>query len=270
MSTGGPIRARPAMAEPRPARRQHSCARELRPHDPGRRSRPRRWSSESTAPADSGRPLAGGPERRATELFEQSAGPRTWSNAATCLTRSDTFCRRSKRRERRSRRLWTIAIPRRRQPEPDGAGRAHGSLVEDMLTTSARASSSAATAISPRRLKSSTTGRGQQISESFRAIVDDFEQRRERLLSERQRAEFDGARDHARPGPVGLASAAGAALGAFFMSAALDRGIARAHRALLAEETRVRKDAQAILVQTQKMELIGLLAGGVATTSTIC
>ena len=62
---------------------------------------------------------------------------------------------------------------------------------------------------------------------------------------------------------VGLACAAGAALGALFISATLI-GELRERTDALAEETRVRKDAQAILVQTQKMELIGLLAGGVA------
>ena len=60
-----------------------------------------------------------------------------------------------------------------------------------------------------------------------------------------------------------LASAAGAALGALLLSGALIREL-RERTEALAEETRVRKDAEAILVQTQKMESIGLLAGGVA------
>ena len=62
---------------------------------------------------------------------------------------------------------------------------------------------------------------------------------------------------------VGLATAAAAALGALLMSGALIREL-RERSEALAEETRVRKEAQAMLVQTQKMELIGLLAGGVA------
>ena len=62
---------------------------------------------------------------------------------------------------------------------------------------------------------------------------------------------------------VGLAAAAAAALGALLMSGALIREL-RERSEALAEETRVRKEAQAMLVQTQKMKSIGLLAGGVA------
>src|SRR6202042_1947694 len=62
---------------------------------------------------------------------------------------------------------------------------------------------------------------------------------------------------------VGLATAAAAALGALLMSGAWIREL-RERSEALAEETRVRKEAQAMLVQTQKMESIGLLAGGVA------
>ena len=47
------------------------------------------------------------------------------------------------------------------------------------------------------------------------------------------------------------------------MSGALIREL-RERTEALAEETRVRKDAQAILAQTQKMESIGQLAGGIA------
>ena len=47
------------------------------------------------------------------------------------------------------------------------------------------------------------------------------------------------------------------------MSDALIREL-RERTEALAEETRVRKEAQAMLLQTQKMELIGLLAGGIA------
>ena len=62
---------------------------------------------------------------------------------------------------------------------------------------------------------------------------------------------------------ISLASAAAAALGALFMSDALIREL-RERTEALAEETRVRKEARAMLLQTQKMELIGLLAGGIA------
>ena len=60
-----------------------------------------------------------------------------------------------------------------------------------------------------------------------------------------------------------MPSAAGAALAALSIERRLIREL-RERTEALAEETRVRKDAQAILAQTQKMELIGLLAGGVA------
>jgi signal transduction histidine kinase/CheY-like chemotaxis protein len=105
--------------------------------------------------------------------------------------------------------------------------------------------------------------RGQQILESFRAIVDEFGEAESDLLRERQAAESTARMIMLGLVLIGLLCAAGAALGALFLSAALIQEL-RERSEALAEETRVRKEAQAILVQTQKMESIGLLAGGVA------
>ena len=62
---------------------------------------------------------------------------------------------------------------------------------------------------------------------------------------------------------ISLASAAAAALGALLMSGALIREL-RERTDALAEEIHVRKEAQAMMGETQKIESIGLLAGGVA------
>jgi signal transduction histidine kinase len=137
------------------------------------------------------------------------------------------------------------------------------SSVEDMLTTSAKAVELGRNGQFSEAAEIATTGRGQQILESFRAIVDDLEKAESDLLRERQGAESTARAIMLGLVLIGLACAAGAALGAFFISAALIREL-RERTDALAEETRVRKDAQAILVQTQKMESIGLLAGGVA------
>ena len=107
------------------------------------------------------------------------------------------------------------------------------------------------------------TGRGQQISQSFRALVDAFRLAENGILGRRQAAESSARAIMLGLVLIGLASAAAAALGALFMSGALIREL-RERSEALAEETRVRKEAQAMLVQTQKMESIGLLAGGVA------
>jgi signal transduction histidine kinase/CheY-like chemotaxis protein len=107
------------------------------------------------------------------------------------------------------------------------------------------------------------TGRGQQISELFRALIDEISRTENDLLGKRQAAESTARAIMLGLVLIGLACAAVAALGALLMSGALIREL-RERSEALTEETRVRKEAQAMLVQTQKMESIGLLAGGVA------
>ena len=107
------------------------------------------------------------------------------------------------------------------------------------------------------------TGRGQQVLQSFRALVDAFRLAENGILGQRQAAESRARAIMLGLVLISLASAAAAALGALFMSGALIREL-RERTEALAEETRVRKEAQAMLLQTQKMESIGLLAGGVA------
>jgi signal transduction histidine kinase/CheY-like chemotaxis protein len=135
--------------------------------------------------------------------------------------------------------------------------------IEDILTTSAKAVELGRHGQFPEATDIATTVRGQQILESFRAIVDEFGKAESDLLRERQAAESTARTIMLGLVLIGLLCAAGAALGALFLSAALIREL-RQRTEALAEETRVRKEAQAILVQTQKMESIGLLAGGVA------
>jgi signal transduction histidine kinase/CheY-like chemotaxis protein len=138
-----------------------------------------------------------------------------------------------------------------------------GLSIEDMLTTSAREIELGRSGQFAEAIEIATVGHGHQTLESFRALVDGFEKAESDLLGERQAAESTARAIMLGLVLVSLASAAGAALGALFISAGLIREL-RERTEALAEETRVRKDAQAILVQTQKMESIGLLAGGVA------
>jgi signal transduction histidine kinase/ActR/RegA family two-component response regulator len=107
------------------------------------------------------------------------------------------------------------------------------------------------------------TGRGQQILELFRALIDEFNRAENEILGKRQAAESTARSIMLGLVLIGLLCAAAAALGALLMSGALIREL-RERSEALAEETRVRKEAQVMLVQTQKMESIGLLAGGVA------
>jgi signal transduction histidine kinase/ActR/RegA family two-component response regulator len=107
------------------------------------------------------------------------------------------------------------------------------------------------------------TGRGQEAVDSFRANVDDLQNAEGDLLREREAAESMARAIMLGLVLIGLVCAAVAVLGALFISAALIREL-RERTNALAEETRVRKDTQAILAQTQKMESIGQLAGGVA------
>jgi signal transduction histidine kinase/ActR/RegA family two-component response regulator len=138
-----------------------------------------------------------------------------------------------------------------------------GSLIEDILTTSERAIELGRSGQFAEAIEIGATGRGQQALESFRALVDGFETAESDLLRERQAAESMARAIMLGLVLISLASAAGAALGALFLSGALIQELRQGSEAL-AEETRVRKDAQAILAQSQKMESIGVLAGGVA------
>jgi signal transduction histidine kinase/ActR/RegA family two-component response regulator len=138
-----------------------------------------------------------------------------------------------------------------------------GLSIEDILTTSARTIELGRNGQFAEATASVMTGRGQQTLESFRAIVDEFNAAESDLLKKREAAEATARAIMLGMVLIILASAAGAALGALLLSGALIREL-RQRTEALAEETRVRKDAQAILAQTQKMESIGQLAGGIA------
>ncbi|MGC9957453.1 CHASE3 domain-containing protein [Roseiarcus sp.] len=138
-----------------------------------------------------------------------------------------------------------------------------GLSIEDILTTSARTIELGRNGQFVEATASVMTGRGQQTLESFRAIVDEFNAAESDLLKKREAAEATARAIMLGMVLIILASAAGAALGALLLSGALIREL-RQRTEALAEETRVRKDAQAILAQTQKMESIGQLAGGIA------
>ena len=138
-----------------------------------------------------------------------------------------------------------------------------GLSIEDILTTSARTIELGRNGQFAEATAFVMTGRGQQTLESFRAIVDEFNAAESDLLKKREAAEATARAIMLGMVLVVLASAAGAALGALLLSGALIREL-RQRTEALAEETRVRKDAQAILAQTQKMESIGQLAGGIA------
>ena len=138
-----------------------------------------------------------------------------------------------------------------------------GLSIQDILTTSARTIELGRNGQFADATAFVMTGRGQQTLESFRAIVDEFNAAESDLLKKREAAEATARAIMLGMVLVVLASAAGAALGALLLSGALIREL-RQRTEALAEETRVRKDAQAILAQTQKMESIGQLAGGIA------
>ena len=138
-----------------------------------------------------------------------------------------------------------------------------GLSIQDILTTTARTIELGRNGQFAEATASVMTGRGQQTLESFRAIVDEFNAAESDLLKKREAAEATARAIMLGMVLIILASAAGAALGALLLSGALIREL-RQRTEALAEETRVRKDAQAILAQTQKMESIGQLAGGIA------
>ncbi len=138
-----------------------------------------------------------------------------------------------------------------------------GLSIQDILTTSARTIELGRNGQFAEAIAFVMAGRGQQTLESFRAIVNEFNAAESDLLKKREAAEATARAIMLGMVLVFLASAAGAALGALMLSGALIREL-RQRTEALAEETRVRKDAQAILAQTQKMESIGQLAGGIA------
>jgi signal transduction histidine kinase/CheY-like chemotaxis protein len=107
------------------------------------------------------------------------------------------------------------------------------------------------------------SGRGLQVMNNFRAAFDDVRQAENDLLGIRLAAEARARRLMLTLVIASLVTAAIAAVAALAMNGAYIRDL-REQSEALARETRERKEAQAILVQTQKMESIGLLAGGVA------
>jgi signal transduction histidine kinase/ActR/RegA family two-component response regulator len=148
---------------------------------------------------------------------------------------------------------------------PDQAARVErmGGLIDELLARSTNTVELGRKGQFSEAIAIVETGRGQQVLQSFRALVDAFSMAENGFLGARQAAESTARAIMLSLVLISLISAAAAALGAVFMSGALI-GELRERSEALAEETRVRKEAQAMLLQTQKMESIGLLAGGVA------
>jgi signal transduction histidine kinase/CheY-like chemotaxis protein len=107
------------------------------------------------------------------------------------------------------------------------------------------------------------SGRGLRVTDDFRAAFDDFFQAENSLLGTRFAEEARARTLMLALVIASLVTAALAAIASLAMNGAYIRDL-RERSEALAQETRERKEAQAMLVQTQKMESIGLLAGGVA------
>jgi CHASE3 domain sensor protein len=139
--------------------------------------------------------------------------------------------------------------------DPDQAARVErvGALIDEILTRATKTVELGRNGQFAEATEFVKTGRGQQILESFHALVSEFSMAENGLLGKRQAAESAARALMLGLVLVGLATAAAAALGALLMSGALIREL-RERSEALAEETRVRKEAQALLVQTQKME----------------
>jgi signal transduction histidine kinase/ActR/RegA family two-component response regulator len=136
-------------------------------------------------------------------------------------------------------------------------------LIDGLLTTSARTIELGRNGQFAEAAELLTTGRAEQTLASIRALADEFSKAESDLLKMRQASESLARTIMLGLVLIGLVSAGGAALGALSISGALIRELRERSQAL-ADETRGRKEAQAMLVQTQKMESIGLLAGGIA------
>ena len=143
-----------------------------------------------------------------------------------------------------------------------------GLSVEDILTTSARTIELGRNGQFAEAISFLTAWRGQPTLETFRAIVDEFNNAESDLLEKRQATEATERAITLGMVLLILASAAGAALGALLLSGGLIREL-RERTQALAEETRVRKDAEAILVQTQKIESSVSSPAASPTTSTM-
>jgi signal transduction histidine kinase/CheY-like chemotaxis protein len=107
------------------------------------------------------------------------------------------------------------------------------------------------------------SGRGIQVMADFRVAFEDFYLAENDLLGARLATEGRARTLMLALVIASLATAAMAAIAALALNGAYIRDL-RERSDALAKETRERKEAQAILAQTQKMESIGQLAGGVA------